>query len=164
MLPVPPPTPPRSVALSRAQARLVWSVLAVMLVAAVVGASIGAATVPMPGDPQIGTLLLIVACVMVPVDLAASCLVTSRMRRRPAAGVLPESLAGTQMIVGSAVALGAGLMCCVFFFVSREPLLLALVIPCAAVLLHWFPSQGRWAALASPPAPGEPRRNPMVRE
>ncbi len=74
------------------------------------------------------------------------------------------AIAGTQTIIASALALGAALMCSVFFFVSREPALLLLVIPCAAVLLHWFPSKSRWARIApaSAATTGPARR--MMRE
>jgi hypothetical protein len=152
-------------ALTHAQARIVWVGLAAVLLVAVVGALVASAHLPMARGQPIGNLLLIVAAVMVPLDLGASFFVVSRMRKRAVPGATPDALAGTQMIVGCAVALGAGLMCCVFFFISREPLLLALVLPCAAALLYWFPSQRRWDALLPQPAPGQPpRRNPLVRE
>jgi hypothetical protein len=164
-----PPAPPRTPTLTRAQARVVWTVIAVVLAAAVVAALTGAAAVPPDAPSPIGTVFLLVAGPMVVIDLGVAYFITSRMRRRAAPGALAGAVAGTQVIVASAIALGAGLMCCVFFFVAREPLLLLLVLPCAAVLLHWFPSEARWAAItpgAAAPAGRNPpaSRNRMMRE
>jgi hypothetical protein len=160
-----PPSPPRIPALTRAQARAVWSVLAAALVVLVLAAVGGAAAFPGARPPrQLGTIFLFVAGPMVALDLGMAYLVTSRMRRRYGP-VAPEALAATQVIVASALAVGAALVCCIFFFVAREPLLLLLVLPCAAVLLHWFPSRARWATLVPGAASAAPRaRNPLVRE
>jgi tellurite resistance protein TehA-like permease len=158
------PAAARMPTLTRTQARAIWLVIAAALVAAVVGALVGAAAVPASADPGLGTVFLVVAAVLVPADLVISWFVTSRIRRRPPPGAPPDAVAATQVIVGSAIALGAGSLCCIFFFVSRQPLLLLLVLPCAAVLLRWFPSPTRWAALLPAPAPGEARRSTMMRE
>jgi hypothetical protein len=159
----PAPAPPRTPTLTRAQARIVWTVIAVVLAGAVAAALAGAAAVPRDAASPIGTVFLLVAAPMVVIDLGVAYFITSRMRRRAAPGAPPGAVAATQVIVASAVALGAGLMCCVFFFVSREPLLLLLVLPCAAVLLHWFPSEGRWAAIGGAGATAPQRANRLMR-
>jgi hypothetical protein len=160
-----PPSPPRVPALTRAQARVVWSVLAAAFVVVVVAAIVGAAAFPGARPPrELGTIFLFVAGPLVALDLGVAYLVTSRMRRR-FGSIAPEALAATQVIVASVLAVGAALVCCIFFFVAREPLLLLFVLPCAAVLLHWFPSRARWAALVPGAAAAAPaRRNPLVRE
>jgi hypothetical protein len=163
-IPSPSSTTPKMVALTRAQARLVWSLLAGLVAVAVVAAIFGASVLPAKADPEHGRLFLILAAVFVPVDLAVGYFVASRIRTRPAPSMPSDAIAGTQVIVGCAVAVGASLLCCVFYFVGREPLVLLLVFPCVAMLLRWFPSEARWAALAPAPAPGAPPRNPMVRE
>ena len=137
--------------------------MAALLVAAVVVALVASMAVPAPaGSRELGAVFLLVAVPMTAVDLALAYVVTGKMRRAGPRGATPEALAATQTIVASAVALGAALMSCVFFFVSREPLLLLLVIPCAAVLLQWRPTEARWARLA-PAAPGSPAPRRMIR-
>ena len=151
--------------LGRRQARTVWSVVAAVLGVAVAAAIVGAAAVPaLAPQPMVATVFLLVAGVVVPLDLGIGWFVTSQIRKRASPAAPRDAVASSQVIVGSASALAAGLICCVFFFVSRQPLLLLLVVPCAASLLHWFPSEGRWASLAWRPAPGERPRHPMVRE
>lgn len=158
-----PPAPPAS----RSVARIIWSGLAAAITVAVVGVmAIASVAPPPPGSEELRLVLLAVAVPFVAVDLAMSYVVTARMRRTPPPGGTPDSVAMSQTIVGAALAVGATLMCCVFYFVSREPLLLSLVVPCVAVLVHWFPSQSRWLRLApagAPPTAAEPTRRPMVR-
>ena len=149
--------------IGRRTARLAWLVVATLLAIAVVGVLVGTAIIAAPRDPELGRIFLLVAGIMVPIDLGIGYLVTSRLRRRAPPRAPRDATAGTQVIIGSSLALGAGLTASLFFFVTREPLLLALVLPCAAVLVHWFPSQRRWEAISAPPAPGAPPRNPMVR-
>jgi hypothetical protein len=151
------------VVIGRRQARLAWSAVAALLLIAVVGVLVGTAVVAAPRDPGLGMIFLLVAGIMVPIDLGIGYLLSSRLRRRVPPGAPRDATAGAQVIIGSSLALGAGLTASLFFFVTREPLLLALVLACAAVLIHWFPSQRRWEALSAPPAPGAPPRNPMVR-
>ncbi len=141
-----------------------WGGIAALLAAAVIVAVVASTAVPAPpGSRELGAVFLLVAVPMTAVDLALAYVITRRMRRKAPPGGSPEALAATQTIVASAVALGAALMSCVFFFVSREPLLLALVLPCATVLLHWRPTGSRWARLApAPPGSAAPRR--MIRE
>jgi hypothetical protein len=158
-----PKMPPAMPVLTRTQALVIWSVIAAVLVGAVVAALVAASVVPAVADPKLGTLFLLIAAVLVPADLVVGTFVASRIRKRAAPGTPPDAVAATQVIVGSAVALGAGGVCCLFFFVSRQPLLLVLVLPCAAVLLRWFPSSARWTAL-SPATPSAPRRTTLVRE
>ena len=151
--------------LGRRQARTVWSVVAAVLGVAVAAAIVGAAAVPaLAPQPMVATVFLLVAVAVVPLDLGIGWFLTSQIRKRASPAAPRDAVASSQVIVGSASALAAGLICCVFFFVSRQPLLLLLVVPCAASLLHWFPSEGRWASLAWRPAPGERPRHPMVRE
>jgi hypothetical protein len=94
--------------------------------------------------------------------------VTASIRRKAgtAGGVPPRALPGVQTIVACALYVGAGLFACVANFLTREPLFLAIALLPAAVLVHWFPSESRWARLtpATPGEPGAPRRSSMIRE
>lgn len=162
------PTPGMNVAvLGRTQARLVWSALAALFVAAVVGALVASSAAPVTPDPRLGEILLGVGCLVVLGDLGAGFLVTSRIRKNASPSAPPDGVAATQVIVGAATALSGGLVSAVFFFVTQEGLILLLAVPAALGLLVWFPSEARWAALrpvqGAGQAPGEPRRNPMVR-
>jgi hypothetical protein len=163
--PVLPASPPGGVVvIGRRPARIAWFVIATLFAIAVVGTLVGTVVVAAPRDPELGRIFLLVAGIMVPIDLGIGYLLSSRLRRRVPPGAPRDATAGAQVIIGSSLALGAGLTASLFFLVAREPLLLALVLPCAAVLVHWFPSQRRWEALSAPPAPGAPPpRNPMVR-
>jgi NADH:ubiquinone oxidoreductase subunit K len=157
------PEPRKPVPLTRRQAVLVWLMTAALLVAAPVVAVVAAASVSAPpGARGLAAVFLLVAAPMTAVDLALA-YVTARMRRSAPPGANSEALAATQTIVASALVFGAATMSCIFFFVSREPLLLLLVLPCAAVLLHWRPTEARWARLA-PAAPGSPAARRMIRE
>jgi uncharacterized membrane protein YfcA len=157
---------PNTVNLGRPQARLVWLALAVMGTAAVIGAIAGASASGAAPNPQLGELFLGVGSLVVLADLAIGFFVTSKMRKNAPPGAPPDAIAATQVIVGSATALSGLLVSAVFFFITQQGLILLLALPCAAVLLSWFPSESRWAKLRPAGAagsPGEPRRNPMVR-
>lgn len=156
---------PNMPALGRTQARVVWFAVAAAFVAAVIGALVASSATAVTPRPELGELFLGVASLVVVADLAVGFVVASRIRKSAAAP--PDGVAATQVIVGSATALSGGIVSAVFFFVTQQGLILLLAVPCALVLLGWFPSEGRWAALrpAQPqgPAPGVPRRNTMVR-
>jgi hypothetical protein len=154
--------PPITLALDRRKTHLVWLGIALGMAGAVAAALLGAAVVPASAPPGLGTILLLVATPIAAIDLAMAYVVPGRMRRIPGAAAAPEASAASQTIVASALAVGSALMSCVFFFVAREPLLLLLVLPSAAVLLHWRPSEERWARLLPAGAAAEPRR--MIRE
>jgi hypothetical protein len=97
-------------------------------------------------------------------DLVVGYFVAARVRRSAPPEAPPDAIAATQVIVGSATALSGTFVCAVFFFLSREALLLVLVLPCAAALLSWFPSEARWAALRPARTAGAPPRRSMMRE
>jgi FtsH-binding integral membrane protein len=158
-MPAPGPVPP-----SRRQVRVVWLAMAAALVAAVVAAIAGSTLVPAnEGSSQLATIFLVVSAPLTAIELAMAYFVTGRLRRRPPPGADPESVASSQVIIASALPLGATFLSCVFFFVAREPLQLLLAVPCAAVLLHWRPTEARWARLL-PTAPGAPGPRRMIRE
>jgi hypothetical protein len=154
-----PPTPP---AASRRALLFVWSALAAATAVAPAAAFLGARLVPpAPEGRDLGTVLLLVAASMVAVELVVAYVLTARIRRTAPPG---DGSAATQTIVASALAAGAAIACSVFHFVTGEPLLLPLAAPPAAVLLHWFPSEARWARLGgAAPAAGPGPRRPMVR-
>ncbi|HEY6003820.1 MAG TPA: hypothetical protein VIV57_13155 [Anaeromyxobacter sp.] len=156
-----PTTPALPLALDRRKTRIVWLAVALGLGGAFAAALVGAAAVPASPQPGLGSLLLLVAAPMTAIDLVLAYVLTGRMRRNPGAAVAPDASAATQTIVASASAMGAALMSCVFFFVTREPLLLLLPLPCAAVLLHWYPSEQRWSRLL--PASAAPASRRMMR-
>jgi hypothetical protein len=152
-----------AVVVDRRKIRIVWFGITLGLIA-LVGALLAVAAVAPAADPGrgLGTVFLLVAAPMTAIDLVLGYVLTGRMRRNPAAGASPEASAAAQTVVGSALAVGAALMCSAFFFVSREPLLLLLVIPCAVVLVRWYPSEERWARILPAGAAAAPRR--MMRE
>ena len=110
-------------------------------------------------------MLLAVAVPFVAVDLAMSYVVTARMRRTPPPGGTPDSVAMSPTIVGAALAVGATLMCCVFYFVSREPLHLVPRGPLRRGARPLVPSEsaGRASRPRARPAAAEPARRPMMR-
>jgi hypothetical protein len=166
IVPQAPGRPPNLPNLGRTQVRIVWFALAALFTAAVLLALMGASTIPAGPAAGLGELFLLIATAVVVGDLAIGFFITSRMRKNAPASAPPDAVAATQVIVGSATALSGGLVCAIFFFLSRQGLLLLLALPCALVLLTWFPSEARWAALRPAGAPGAaaaPRRNPMVR-
>src|SRR5512138_459503 len=119
------PQPRKPVPLTRRQAVLVWLVTAALLVAAPVVAVVAAMSVSAPpGTRGLAPVFLLVAVPMTAVDLALAYVLTGKMRRSAPPGANPEALAATQTIVAAALVFGAATMSCVFFFVSREPLLL----------------------------------------
>jgi FtsH-binding integral membrane protein len=154
---------PNMVVLGRTQARLVWFAIAALFVAAVVGSLVAASSIPAAPDPALGEIFLAVASVVVVVDIAVGFFITSRIRKNAPASAPPDGIAATQVIIGAATSLSGGLVSAVFFFITHQGLILLLAAPSALVLLLWFPSERRWAALRPAQAPGEPRRNPMVR-
>jgi hypothetical protein len=159
---MPPVRRPGSGALTRRDARILWSAGAALLALAVTATVAAAAAIP--AEPAAGesvTSPTLVAAALVALDLGMAYLVPWHTRRRAAARRHPDTLAAVQTIAAAALALGAGLACCAFFFVTREPLLLPLLAPCAAVLLHWHPSEARWVALGGSRDP--PRRHRMMR-
>jgi hypothetical protein len=164
ILPQRPGQTPNMANLGRTQARVVWLGLAVLFAGALVGALAAASSIAAVPDAALGEIFLVVACLVVVADLGVGFLVTSRIRKNASPEAPPDAVAATQVIVGSATALSGGLVCAVFFFLTRQGLLLLLAAPCALVLLLWFPSEARWAALRPAQAPAEPRRNPMVRQ
>jgi hypothetical protein len=163
ILPQRPGQTPNMPNLGRTQARVVWFAIAVLFAGALVAALAASSSIAVVPNAGLGEIFLGVACVVVVADLGIGFLVTSRIRKNASPEAPPDAVAATQVIVGSATALSGGLVCAVFFFLTRQGLLLLLAAPCALVLLRWFPSEGRWAALRPAVAPGEPRRNPMVR-
>jgi hypothetical protein len=153
---------PGSGALTRRDARILWSAGAALLVLAVTAALAAASAIPAaPTAGESATSPTLVASAIVAFDLGMAYLLPRHTRRRAAARLHPDTLAAVQTIAASALALGAGLACCAFFFVTREPLLLPLVAPCAAVLLHWHPSEARWVALGG--RRDTPERHRMMR-
>ncbi len=145
-----------SPALTRSQARIIWFALAATLAVAGVASVVFALPRPEPGLVRV---LLLAASVFVPVDLALSFLVPALTRRRAATtGVPPpEAVAGTQMIVGCALAVGAGLFASVCNLLASEPLFLGLVALCLGAMVAWYPSEARWARLSPRPAAGVQR-------
>jgi hypothetical protein len=153
---------PRSGAITRRDARILWSACAVLLALAVAGALAAASAIPAaPGAGESATSPALAAAAIVAFDLGMAYLLPRHTRRRAAGRLHPDTLAAVQTIAASALALGAGFVCCAFFFVTREPLLLPLVVPCAAVLLHWHPSEARWVALGG--RRDAPERHRMMR-
>ena len=164
ILPQRPGQTPNMPNLGRTQARAVWLGIAVLFAGALVAALAAAGSIAAVPDAALGEIFLGVACLVVVADLGIGFFVTSRIRKNASPEAPPDAVAATQVIVGSATALSGGLVCAVFFFLTRQGLLLLLAAPCALVLLKWFPSEARWAALRPAQAPGASRRSPMVRE
>jgi FtsH-binding integral membrane protein len=161
MLPPSPATSP--VPLNRRQASVVWLAMAGALAGAVVLAVVGSMLVPAnAGSSSLATIFLLVSAPLTAVELAMGYVLARRVRRAAPLGASPDANAASQTILASALALGATFLSCVFFFVAREPVQLLLALPCAAVLLHWRPTEARWARLL-PAVPGSaPTR--MIRE
>lgn len=157
----PAPTPSMPV-LGRTQARVVWLAIALLFAGAQIAALVAASSVDAAPNPALGEILLVVGCVVAVGDLAVGFLVASRIRKKASPEAPPDGVAATQVIVGSATALSGGIVCAVFFFLTRQGLLLLLAVPCALALLWWFPSERRWAALRPAGAPGA--RRSMMRE
>jgi hypothetical protein len=153
----PDPRPARTpLALTRAQARRVWALFAGVLALAV-GASF--AVVLPPAAPELTRILLVVAAVLTPLELATSFVAPAVIRRRAARAATPPSpdgLAATQTIVGTAQPLGAALFACLCHVVTREPLFLAFAAASFLAMAAWYPSPARWARLGrrgdAPPA------------
>jgi FtsH-binding integral membrane protein len=154
---------PNLAVLGRTQARLVWSAMAALFVAAVVGSLVAASSTPAPPSAALGELFLGIACVVVVADIGIGFFIASRVRKNAPPSAPPDGVAATQVILGSATSLSGGIVSAVFFFITHQGLILLLAVPSALVLLMWFPSESRWAALRPGQAPGEPRRSPMVR-
>jgi hypothetical protein len=161
----PRPTPAGAV-LTRGQARVVWTGLALLLVVAVVATLLAPGILGTVPDREIAWILLPAVALVTAADLAMSYVVTGTIRKRAASAGAParEAAAGTQTIVASALAIGAAIFACVGHFVTGDKLFVLLVLPCAAVLVHWFPSESRWARItpAGPADAPPPRR--MMRE
>jgi hypothetical protein len=150
--------------LGRSQARLVWIALAVLFAGAQLAALVGASSIDAVPSLALSEILLPVGCLVVLADLGIGFFVASRIRKNASPLAPPDAVAATQVIVGSASALSAGLVCAVFYFLTRQALLLLLAAPAALALLRWFPSDGRWAAQRPAGARPESRRNVMMRE
>lgn len=157
------PSPARApVPLDRRQASIVWLAMAGALVGAVVLAIVGSTLVPAnAGSSSLAILFLLVSAPLTAVELAMAYVLPARVRRTAPPGAPPDAIAATQTIIASALSLGATFLSCVFYFVAREPLQLLLAVPCAAVVLHWRPTEQRWARLL-PAAPGA-TANRMIR-
>jgi hypothetical protein len=157
---------PSAPVLHRDKARIVWSALALALVAALV-ASI-AVPMPAPRDPALARVLLVAVAALTVADLVAAYVVTAAIRRKAGTseGVPREAAPGVQVIIASALALGSGLFACVAHLLTRDPVFLGLVLPPAALLVHWFPSEARWTRImpAGPGAPGAQPARSMIRE
>lgn len=163
IVPQAPGQTPNMPALGRTQARIVWFAIALVFTGVVLGAILGADAIPGAANPGLGEIFLAVGTFVVLADLGVGFFVASRIRKGAPPSANPDSVAATQVIVGAATCLSGGLVSAVFFFVSRQGLILLLAAPCALALLLWFPSESRWAALRPGPAPGAPPRNPMIR-
>jgi FtsH-binding integral membrane protein len=139
----------RSGALTRTQARRLWSALAFSLVAAAAASATAPAVLQQQPDPALARILLPIVALVTAMDLAMAYVVTGSIRKRAAAGTGSSlgAVAGTQTIIACALAFGAALFACVGHFITGEQLFLALVLPSGAVFLHWFPSESRWASL-----------------
>ncbi len=139
----------RSGALTRAQARRVWSALAFSLVAASAASATAPAVLHQQPDPALAKILLPFIALVTAMDLVLAYAVTGSIRKRAVAGSGPSlaAVAGTQTIIACGLAFGAALFACVGHFITGERLFLVLVLPSAAVFLHWFPSEARWARL-----------------
>jgi hypothetical protein len=157
---------PPSAVLTRGQARVVWTGLAFLLVVAVVATLLAPGILGTAPDREIAKVLLPAAALVTVVELAMSYVVTRTIRRRAgSAGALArEAAAGTQTIVASALALGAAIFACVGHFITGEMLFVLLVPPCAAVLVHWFPSESRWARITPAGTADAPPARRMMRE
>ena len=160
--------------LSRAQARVLWAVMAAALGAAVaLSATLRA---PRPPPRELGPVLPGVVALVAVADAVMAYALTASIRRRAgsARGPFPdltkafavEAAPGMQILIACALSFGAGLFACVGHFLTRDPLFLAIVALPAAVLVHWFPSQSRWARITppAPATPGAPQRSGLVRE
>lgn len=160
--------PPRGAPapLTRAQARLVWSALAFSLASAFVASALAPSVLRQPANPELAKILLPIVALVTAMDLALAYVVTASMRRRAGGGgtAALEAAAGTQVILASGLAFGAALFSCVAHFITGEWLFLLLVLPCAAVLLHWFPSESRWARIGPAAAGGAAPARRMMRE
>ncbi len=149
-------------ALTRKGARKVWLGFAAALAAAVAASLLLAPA--RPADAMRVPLLL-AAGALTAVELVAVYLLTASLRRRAAAAPVPpppEAIAAVQVVVAAGLATGAALFACLCQYLTRERLFLLLVAACAAVLVHWYPSDARWARLLPGGPPGAGAR-PMVR-
>ncbi len=161
----PPPPAPVQPPASRKVGVIIWSALiGFVAVAWAIVLVLGSFAPPGPGAEGLRETFLAVAAFLVVAESVMSYVVTARMRRSPPAGASADQRALSQTIVGTAVPVGAALACCLFYFLTREPLLLALAVPAIGVILSWFPSQARWARLAPAPAGASPPARTLVRE
>jgi hypothetical protein len=147
--------------LGKKGARVVWFGVAASFVVAVAASLILA-----PAEPAdaLRVPLLLAAAPLTAVELAATYVLTASMRRRAAAAPVPpaqEVVAAVQVIVAAALAEGAALFACLCHYLTREPLFLLLAAACGAVIVHWYPSEARWARLLPRGPPGASR---MIRQ
>jgi hypothetical protein len=152
--------------LDRRRCVLVWSILAGAAAVAPVLAAVGVGAAGGPalkGPPALLVLAVLAAATLA--DAVMAYVVPGVMRRRLAA-IPPsavESAVGSQFVIASALGLSAALVASVAHFLTGEAAALALLALPAAVLLHWFPSEARWASRLPAPAPGAPPAHPLVR-
>jgi len=137
------------VALTRRQANIVWLAMNGAVATAIAVTVVAASRLPAK-DTSIARPLLLISVLLTAVELPMAYILTARIRRKPPYRGTLDGIPGTQMIVACALAFGCALLSCVFFFISREPLQLLLVVPCAAVLFHWRPTEERWSRLLPP--------------
>ena len=153
-------------ALTRAQARRVWLALAFSLAAASAASATAPAVLHQQPDPALAKILLPVVALITAMDLVMAYVVTGSIRKRAATTSGPSlaAVAGTQTIIACGLAFGAALFACVGHFITGEKLFLVLVLPSAAVFLHWFPSESRWARLTPAGSGSVLRSQRMMRE
>lgn len=151
------PAPSRSPAVAtRAQMLVVWCMLSVAFVAA----ALASALVPSDAAANAGLVLpfRVVVTALVVCELAALPIVLRSVARKTAAGD-PDTRAAQQTIIAAALAFGPGLFVSIAHWLTRDGLLLVLLLPLAVVLLWCCPTEARWARLGA----GAGRSNPLVR-
>jgi hypothetical protein len=139
------PTPSRVP--TRAQVRTIWAAL----LASVVVAAIASATLEPPNRfaVHLRGILLAIGAFLTLVELPMAYVLTAIMRRKALPGTPPDTLAATQTIVACGFAEGTALFAAVGRFATGEPLFFLFMAACAAVIVHWFPSDARWAWLGA---------------
>jgi len=141
---------PPPVALTRRQANIVWLGMNGAVAAAIAVTVVAASQLPSRKDTSIAGSLLLISALLTAVQLPMAYILTARIRRKPPYRGGPDGIPGTQTVVACALASGCALFSCVCFFIAREPLQLLLVVPCAAVLFHWRPTEERWSRQLPP--------------
>jgi hypothetical protein len=140
------PFTPRARSVSRSQAVTIWTLLVAAL--GVLTVVLVVLTPPEQNALLIRPFRLMLA--LLSVGELVGGVVVLRNVRATSAKTAPDGLAGTQMIIGCAMAIGVGLFANVAQFVTGDPTLLAFLVPPAAALAWLFPSASRWAWYTAP--------------